>query len=34
MFKNLLNFWKGKDFLSGVLEEFKEMLNDAQERFN
>jgi len=26
MFKNLLKFWKGKDFLVQVLEEFKEML--------
>jgi phosphate uptake regulator len=34
MFKNLLRFWKGKDFLSSVLEEFKQMLNDAQDMFN
>jgi len=26
MFKNLMSFWKGKDFLTEVLEEFKEML--------
>lgn len=29
MFKNLMAFWKGKDFLTEVLEEFKEMLNDT-----
>ena len=34
MFKNLLNFWKGKDFLSRVLDEFKEMLNGTQDMFN
>lgn len=33
MFKNLLNFWRGKDFLSQVLEEFKQMLVEAQEMF-
>ena len=33
MFKNLLQFWKGKDFLSQVLEEFKNMLDDAQIMF-
>ena len=33
MFKNLLHFWKGKDFLSQVLEEFKNMLDDAQIMF-
>jgi phosphate uptake regulator len=33
MFKNLLHFWKGKDFLSQVLEEFKDMLDDAQIMF-
>jgi phosphate uptake regulator len=33
MFKNLLAFWKGRDFLSQVLEHFKEMLNDSQEMF-
>ena len=30
MFKNLLSFWKGKDFLSKVLEEFKDMLDDTK----
>lgn len=30
MFKNLLSFWKGKDFLTQVLEEFKEMLDDTR----
>ncbi|MFA7676945.1 MAG: PhoU domain-containing protein [Candidatus Omnitrophota bacterium] len=34
MFKNLLQFWKGKDFLSKVLEEFKNMLDDSQAMFN
>ena len=33
MFDNLLNFWKGKDFLSQVLDEFREMLVDAQDMF-
>jgi phosphate uptake regulator len=30
MFKNLLSFWKGKDFLSQVFDEFKEMLDDTK----
>ena len=34
MFKNFLQFWKGKDFLVKVLDEFKNMLNDAQEMFD
>lgn len=34
MFKNLLQFWKGKDFLTQVLEEFKKMLDDTQKMFN
>ena len=25
MFKNLISFWKGKDFLTQVLEDFKAM---------
>jgi phosphate transport system protein len=33
MFKNLISFWKGKDFLTEVLEEFKEMLNDTRYMF-
>ncbi len=33
MFKNLLDFWKGKDFLTNVLDEFGDMLKDAQEMF-
>ncbi len=33
MFKNLLQFWKGKDFLTEVLEEFKVMLEDTKEMF-
>lgn len=34
MFKNLLQFWKGKDFLRRVSEEFKDMLEDAQTMFD
>ncbi|MDD5070574.1 MAG: phosphate uptake regulator PhoU [Candidatus Omnitrophica bacterium] len=34
MFKNLVNFWKGKDFLQQVLDDFSQMLNDAEEMFN
>jgi phosphate uptake regulator len=34
MFKNLLQFWKGKDFLSQVLDEFKAMLDNAQSMFD
>ncbi len=33
MFKNLLEFWKGKDFLSEVLSDFNEMLDDAMHMF-
>lgn len=33
MFKNLLSFWKGKDFLSQVFEEFKDMLEDSEIMF-
>ncbi|MBL7155710.1 MAG: hypothetical protein ISS90_01045 [Candidatus Omnitrophica bacterium] len=33
MFKNLISFWKGKDFLTQVLGEFKEMLNDTKFMF-
>ena len=33
MFKNLLHFWKGKDFLTQVLEEFSKMLNDTEQMF-
>ncbi len=33
MFKNLLDFWRGKDFLTNVLEEFGRMLEDTQEMF-
>ena len=31
--KNFLSFWKGKDFLNQVLEDFKNMLDDTQEMF-
>ncbi|UCC94972.1 MAG: hypothetical protein JSW40_09225 [Candidatus Omnitrophota bacterium] len=34
MFKNLLQFWKGKDFLNQVLEDFKNMLDDTQDMFH
>ena len=30
MFKNLLSFWRGKDFLAQVLDEFKDMLDDTR----
>jgi len=30
MFRNLLSFWKGKDFLAQVFEEFKSMLDDTE----
>ena len=33
MFKNLLSFWKGKDFLAQVFEEFKDMLDDSETMF-
>ena len=33
MFKNLLSFWKGKDFLSGVFGDFKDMLDDGEIMF-
>ena len=33
MFRNLMSFWKGKDFLTQVLEDFKEMLNDCRLMF-
>ncbi len=33
MFKNLLSFWKGKDFLAQVLDEFKGMLEDSEFMF-
>jgi len=33
MFKNLLGFWKGKDFLSQVFGDFSGMLDDAEHMF-
>ncbi len=33
MFKNILQFFKGKDFLNQVLEDFKTMLDAAEEMF-
>jgi len=33
MFKNLISFWRGKDFLTEVLKEFKEMLADTKNMF-
>ncbi|MCF7887218.1 MAG: hypothetical protein K9L71_02255 [Candidatus Omnitrophica bacterium] len=34
MFNNLLQFWRGKDFLSQVLDEFKKMLDDTHQMFD
>ena len=34
MFRNLLQFWKGKAFLTEVLEEFKSMLDETQKMFD
>lgn len=33
MFRNLLQFWKGRDFLGQVLDEFKKMLEDTHQMF-
>jgi len=33
MFKNLMRFWKGSDFVSQVLGDFKTMLDDTEEMF-
>ena len=33
MFRNLLSFWKGKDFIAKVFEEFKGMLDDSEFMF-
>ena len=33
MFNNLLDFWKGKDYLTNVLEDFGKMLAEAKEMF-
>lgn len=33
MFNNLLAFWKGKDFLTNVLEDFRKMLEESHEMF-
>jgi phosphate transport system protein len=33
MFKDLLSFWRGKDFLAQVLEDFKAMLDDSESMF-
>lgn len=33
MFKNLLSFWKGKDFLLQVMEDFRIMLDEAETMF-
>ncbi len=33
MFKNLIQFWKGKDFLSQVMQDFKVMLDDSEKMF-
>ena len=34
MFQNLLSFWKGKDFLQGVLADFNNMLQDTKDMFS
>ena len=34
MFENLLQFWKGKDFLNQVFDDFKNMLDDAEGMYN
>lgn len=33
MFKNLISFWKGRDFLKEVLKEFGEMMQDTEKMF-
>jgi phosphate uptake regulator len=33
MFKNLVQFWKGKEFLTQVMDEFKVMLDDSEMMF-
>jgi len=33
MFKNLLSFWKGKEFLTEVFQQFKDMLDDTEFMF-
>jgi phosphate uptake regulator len=33
MFKNLMQFWKGKDFLSDVMDDFKIMLSESEYMF-
>ena len=33
MFKNFLSFWKGKDFLSKILEDFNLMGKDTEELY-
>lgn len=33
MFKNLISFWKGRDFLKEALKEFNEMMQDTEEMF-
>ncbi|MFC1652767.1 phosphate uptake regulator PhoU [Planctomycetota bacterium] len=33
MFRNLLSFWKGKDFIAKVFEDFKSMLDDTEFMF-
>lgn len=33
MFNNLMQFWKGKDFLSDVMDDFKIMLSDSEYMF-
>ena len=34
MFKNLLGFWKGKDFIAQVFDDFKKMLDQSTQMFS
>ncbi|MBN1871815.1 MAG: hypothetical protein JW800_04500 [Candidatus Omnitrophica bacterium] len=34
MFKNFISFWRGKDFLSQILEDFNKMGEDTEDMFN
>lgn len=33
MFENILGFWKGKDFLTQVIDDFKSMLDDTEKMY-
>ena len=34
MFQNLLGFWRGKDFLAQVIDDFKKMLDDTEKMYS